>query len=194
VTVGPDEVQGLPPDFKLRILDNGKQAFDQPCLAHHDNRCTIYTQRPRACRSFECRLLEAHKAGKIDLDSAQQIVAEVKQRLSGALKPLPAVGHRRVLISRVMDLARMALQDPDAIRRVREFAEKRGELTDAEQGEAQFLIDAIMLSRLVRKHFNDTPSESMDGDEAAAPPPTDGQDRAAAAPMDPGRAATPAKP
>jgi Fe-S-cluster containining protein len=53
---------------RLRILENGK-GFEQPCVALSERDapsgpgrvCSLYEDRPRACRSFACRLYERHR-------------------------------------------------------------------------------------------------------------------------------------
>lgn len=42
---------------RLRIVD-GRGSFEQPCSALVNGGCTIYDERPRACRGFVCRLRE----------------------------------------------------------------------------------------------------------------------------------------
>jgi hypothetical protein len=155
VVVNDDEALGLPPTFVIEPDGEENFAFLQPCPAHDDTRCTIYARRPKACRSYRCLLLRDLEAGRIALDAALQVVAEFKLRLERAVKPLPPTPHRRILLGRVFDLAKVALDDPETKRRLLQAAEGNGaQLSDAEQGEAAFLIDATMLSRLVRKHFN----------------------------------------
>lgn len=45
---------------RLRVVANGG-SFEQRCVALLDRACTIYDDRPRACRSFVCRLYERHR-------------------------------------------------------------------------------------------------------------------------------------
>jgi Fe-S-cluster containining protein len=46
----------------LRVLDDGR-AFDQPCPALSSGArraCSVYGERPAACRAFACRLYDRH--------------------------------------------------------------------------------------------------------------------------------------
>jgi Fe-S-cluster containining protein len=52
----PDEIAGAKKN-RLQIVAGGG-SFDQPCTALVAGACTIYEERPRACRGFVCRLNE----------------------------------------------------------------------------------------------------------------------------------------
>jgi hypothetical protein len=65
VDLEPDEVEPAR-KHRLRVLQGGK-AFEQPCAALASSgtgggprRCTIYDERPLACRRFVCRLYDRH--------------------------------------------------------------------------------------------------------------------------------------
>ena len=49
----------------------------QPCPAHR-YACTVYRDRPGACRHFECALLRRHLAGELDEGEARAIVARAR--------------------------------------------------------------------------------------------------------------------
>ena len=61
----------------LRLVP-AHDAFAQPCGCLEGTRCTIYPQRPVACRGFRCRLLDS--GGPIG--PALAIVARTRQLLT----------------------------------------------------------------------------------------------------------------
>jgi len=60
----------------------------QPC-ACFDGRCTIYTDRPSACRTFDCRVLQIVQAGHRDYAWAQQQIAGMRRVLAALNAILP---------------------------------------------------------------------------------------------------------
>ena len=44
----------------------------QPCAALHGRKCSIYSHRPKCCRTFECLLLQQTKRGEISIAAATQ--------------------------------------------------------------------------------------------------------------------------
>ena len=53
----------------------------QPCAALKGKRCSIYPYRPDCCRTFECRLLQRVKRGKVGVERAKETIAEALKRL-----------------------------------------------------------------------------------------------------------------
>lgn len=58
--------------------------FSLPCDQLKDRCCSIYEQRPQACRNFECKLVGALRSGAVTLDEGLAIVAEAHRRLDAA--------------------------------------------------------------------------------------------------------------
>ena len=70
---------------------NGRLRFEQPCPALEPGGCRVYAQRPQACRTFECRLLQEVCAGQVSVPAALVIIhhtlekeEEVRQALTEA--------------------------------------------------------------------------------------------------------------
>src|SRR5258706_12208785 len=55
-----------------------KQAFDQPCSCFDGKLCGIYSERPRRCRTFECRLLQRVQNGERKTNQALKTIKEAK--------------------------------------------------------------------------------------------------------------------
>jgi Fe-S-cluster containining protein len=63
VPLEPDELRGARKNH-LHVLQRGK-AFEQPCSAlgtlGDGCACSVYSDRPRSCRAFTCRLYDRHR-------------------------------------------------------------------------------------------------------------------------------------
>lgn len=87
-THAPD--RGDPPH--PAVDDRPRGALPQPCSALRDRRCTIYPDRPDACRRYRCMLAFALDAGEVDLVEAGAVVDEARARLSALAADLPGDG------------------------------------------------------------------------------------------------------
>jgi Fe-S-cluster containining protein len=70
---------------RLRVLENGR-GFEQPChalVALEGERgrrvCSMYADRPRACRRFACRLYERHEREGGPLEARLTAVRRVRE-------------------------------------------------------------------------------------------------------------------
>jgi Fe-S-cluster containining protein len=92
-----------------------KQAFNQPCACFDGALCNIYHDRPRRCRTFDCRQVQLVQAGKTTVAAARKSIREAKQRSDEVLRLVRALGdtnetlplNRRyaVIMAQPMDLA-----------------------------------------------------------------------------------------
>ena len=57
----------------------------QPCAALEDCRCTIYEDRPRHCRKFECLLLKRVQAGETRQSAALRTIRNARQQADRVL-------------------------------------------------------------------------------------------------------------
>jgi Fe-S-cluster containining protein len=53
----------------------------QPCPAHRDGQCSIYSDRPERCRLFECKQLQGVSAGEITEAEAEVKIREALERV-----------------------------------------------------------------------------------------------------------------
>jgi Fe-S-cluster containining protein len=76
---------------RLRIVANGA-SFEQPCSALARGSCTIYEERPRACRGFVCRLRERFVREGGDVAPYVERVRRARELLTylGELGEVPA--------------------------------------------------------------------------------------------------------
>lgn len=68
--------------------------FPQPCAALcADNRCRLYSDRPKRCRDFECALLKAASAGHIEQAHALRLIRSARRRVATVMRLLRALGE-----------------------------------------------------------------------------------------------------
>ena len=74
----------------LTIQDSEEgPVFPLPCPLHQENRCTVYADRPSACRFYQCKLLRRYLAGKVTWDDcvrrvelAKDLLVRVRRRMA----------------------------------------------------------------------------------------------------------------
>ena len=66
----------------VMVERNERPTFGQPCPKLEGNRCSIYPDRPSACVSYRCRLLDRYLAGDVDKDQARALIDEARDRVS----------------------------------------------------------------------------------------------------------------
>ena len=89
VELAEDEQASPPPRIQMNAKSDKKLGFTLPCPALQDCKCTVYEQRPKACRVFECDLLKDLKEGRTNLETAQEVVAETKRLVAWLGQELP---------------------------------------------------------------------------------------------------------
>jgi len=74
------------------LPDKFPQVLRQRCAAYKNASCTIYRNRPHACRSFRCRLLKAYEMSDIPYSEALRIIGEAVALRDGIKRDLRALG------------------------------------------------------------------------------------------------------
>lgn len=95
VRLRPEEVERAATWPVTTSLDDGRHHMDLPCGCLDGSRCTVYGERPAACRTFACRLLLRYRAGEIDEAEAQGIIDATTHafaRMREALVPMRRAG------------------------------------------------------------------------------------------------------
>jgi Fe-S-cluster containining protein len=69
--------------LSLPVVDrtDGSPGLAQRCAALEGRCCTVYAERPEACRRYRCHLLIALSEGEVSLDEALAVVDEAHARL-----------------------------------------------------------------------------------------------------------------
>jgi Fe-S-cluster containining protein len=76
------ESEELSPVSKLmEIEQTGENGmFFLPCNELGCNGCNIYSQRPKACRNFECGVLKSVEKNELTFDKATEVIDVVKKK------------------------------------------------------------------------------------------------------------------
>lgn len=67
--------------------------FPQPCSALcQDRACRLYADRPKQCRTFECKVFKDAKAGRVEFDVALQLVTKTRRHADKVRRLLAKLG------------------------------------------------------------------------------------------------------
>lgn len=101
--------------LSLKKKGRGKLAFAQPCACFDGKFCSIYADRPKRCRLFECGLLKRVNTGEMSAAVALKKISEAKRladvvrdllRLTGQNDERMALTHRyKAAMEAPMDLS-----------------------------------------------------------------------------------------
>ena len=135
---GDDAKQLKTLGLTLKIKGRAKLAFAQPCACFDGKFCSIYADRPKRCRTFECGLLKRVQDGRLATDSALGKIAQTKsqvEKVRGLLRELGQNDERLAMTKRYAQAMRapMDLSDHET------NSERRGELMLAVDGLMQQL-------------------------------------------------------
>jgi hypothetical protein len=96
--------------------------FAQPCAALcADRTCQLYKNRPRQCRTFECKVFKELRAGETELPAALRLVTKTRRLADKARRLLRKLGdtdeHRSLgeRFHRMDDRLRADASDPAAL-------------------------------------------------------------------------------
>lgn len=65
-------------------------AFRLPCPLHRDGGCTVYEERPAACRGYQCKLLRRFLAGEVTAEDGLRRIEQVKRLLAAVRRRIGA--------------------------------------------------------------------------------------------------------
>lgn len=87
--LGDVELSGPAEAARLELLgldvdtdDGDADVLPLPCAALRGTCCSIYPQRPRSCRAFECRLLQNAQRGAVSVDDALVQIAHAHAQVA----------------------------------------------------------------------------------------------------------------
>jgi len=66
-------------DFSNNRQSDGRSFINQPCPHIDADGCQVYSNRPKDCSSFECRLLKKLKKGGVTFAAATQTIEDLKE-------------------------------------------------------------------------------------------------------------------
>ena len=84
-----DEIS-LAKSIGLRYFAYGKRdfAFSLPCPKYRNDKCSIYLNRPSACKRYRCKILRQLMDGEINIQQSQMIVLRVRRLLNSIDKQI----------------------------------------------------------------------------------------------------------
>lgn len=135
---------GVPLHYK-----HGKIKFPQPCPCLENGHCRIYAQRPVRCRTFDCRLLQRAREGKIALEEARYLIRTTREQAERVRRLVRALGQR----DEQMPLSRRyqaVMREPLDLAKGERHNRRRSDL----------LLAVYELTRLLEQHFLGTPPVS----------------------------------
>jgi len=64
--------------------------FPLPCHLHQEGRCTVYTERPNVCHSYQCKLLRRYLTGEVGWDDCMRLIDLAKDLMTQISRRGPA--------------------------------------------------------------------------------------------------------
>ena len=88
VALTGDEARTLAERVEVGRDSEGATVLRQPCRALRDRRCTVYADRPQACRAYVCQLVQRFSKGEVDFDTALDVVREARLSVGDVARAL----------------------------------------------------------------------------------------------------------
>ena len=81
--------------LRLDLFRKGRhQAFAQPCSCFDGKLCRIYADRPKRCRTFECRLLQRTQVNELTTAGALKAIKAARRQVEVVRQLVRRLGHR----------------------------------------------------------------------------------------------------
>ena len=109
------------------VKKESKLAFAQPCACFDGKLCTIYGDRPKRCRTFECGLLKRVRAGELDANVALKTISQTKRQVEKVRHLLRQLGQNDEHLAMTKRYAQ-AMSAPIDLSDHETNSERRGEL------------------------------------------------------------------
>lgn len=87
---GPAAQLGLAVYLEHNDEDGDYEAFHLPCPGHKEHLCSIYSQRPEACRHYQCLLLRRFLQGKYSFEVSLDLVHTAKRLIGNIQRQIGA--------------------------------------------------------------------------------------------------------
>jgi Fe-S-cluster containining protein len=113
--------------WSLEKKGRGKLAFAQPCACFGGKLCTIYDDRPKRCRTFECGLLKRVGADEMNAGAALKKISEAKILVKKVRELLCSLGQNDERLALTKRYSQ-AMSAPVDLAASENDSEQRGEL------------------------------------------------------------------
>lgn len=111
-----DEVE---PMRRLGLLTDERAegtVFRLPCPRYAGGRCTVYAERPTACREYACRLLLRYRAGEITWEQGARRIEQVRRLVEAVRRHLGPEAEQADLWRQLREGSVRALDEDAAAR------------------------------------------------------------------------------
>jgi uncharacterized protein len=96
VPLKPAEAQALRErGLTLQEKEDGTPVLPQRCAALDGRCCTVYAERPEACRRYRCQLFNALAEGEVSLEEAKGVVDAAHAKVEAVVALLPPLEDGR---------------------------------------------------------------------------------------------------
>lgn len=120
----------------LQVESGGTgRVFALPCPLHREGRCTVYKERPAACRSYQCELLKRYLRGEVTLEMGLRIVERTRELVAAVRLRIGTVDGEGRLWQRLQIF-------------------QTGSLSGDADGREPLMLDVAALLALCNRHFN----------------------------------------
>jgi Fe-S-cluster containining protein len=100
----------------LGLVKRNASKFPQPCAMHDGCRCSIYADRPRYCREFECLLLKNAQEGRVSEAEALRVITTARKQAALVQELLDQLGDedKSVALSKRFQTMRRKMENEPA--------------------------------------------------------------------------------
>ncbi|RKG76652.1 YkgJ family cysteine cluster protein [Corallococcus exercitus] len=124
VPLKPAEAEALRQrGLSLAVKEDGTQVLPQRCAALNGLCCTVYEERPEACRRYRCQLFTALAEGEVSLEEAKGVVDAAHAKVDTVARGLGSAGDGRGSAMRQARVAAAGLELPGETREALAHAE-----------------------------------------------------------------------
>ncbi len=111
-----------------------------PCSCFKDSKCSVYAQRPRICKKYQCKLLKGYLQGTISFGESMELVKKAKGMMEAIYQNLGDVDPSKSIWKQIRDFMELQARS--------ENSEESRRIT------ARLLLDVKKLS-IICNHFGD---------------------------------------
>ncbi|RKH62799.1 YkgJ family cysteine cluster protein [Corallococcus aberystwythensis] len=124
VPLQPAEAEALRQrGLSLTVKEDGAVVLPQRCAALKGLCCTVYEERPEACRRYRCQLFNALAEGEVSLEEAKGVVDAAHAKVDAVVGAPGSAGDGRGSAMRQARVAAASLELPAKTREALAHAE-----------------------------------------------------------------------
>ncbi len=98
LTLEPDEIELV---SQLGLTSYQKKGdhdvLGLPCPYFKDSKCSVYTQRPRKCKDYQCKLLKGYQQGAISFGESIELVRKAISLMESIYQHIGGVDPSKII-------------------------------------------------------------------------------------------------